>query len=229
MTEHMQALIFDMDGVLIDSEPLQVEAERWVCKKYGLDVPLGEWRHFKGKTNKDIFQYIADRYAVGSIPVAELIAAKQAYYLGTAPERMELIPGAREFLRAARKKVPKIGLVTSSGREVQRAVFDKFDLHEYFDTVTTGDEITNGKPHPEPYIATLRKLAVSPSGTFVIEDSDNGIASAKAAGCAVVGITTSFPEGILREAGADFVIGSYDEAYRFLPKNNDVRDTQAIR
>ncbi len=207
------AIIFDMDGVITDSEPLQVEADQWVCEMNGIVVKGADLSHFKGKPNRDTFAYIINTFTDGSLSVSDLVDQKRKRYMEISRERLTLVPGSRKFLAYARKKIPKIALATSSNRMIQKFTFDKFNLHRYFDVVTTGDEVTNGKPHPEPYLLTLKKLQVLPKGVYVVEDSGNGVLSAKAAGCQVIGITTSFPKEILFEKGADFVVDSFEEMY----------------
>lgn len=213
MSGKVEAIIFDMDGVITDSEPLQVEADQWVCKMNGIFVEGVDLSHFKGKPNRDTFAYIINTFTDGSLSVSDLVDQKRKRYMEISRERLNLIPGAEKFLAYVRKKLSKIALATSSNRMIQQFTFDKFNLYRYFDAVTTGDEVTNGKPHPEPYLLTLKKLQVSPEGVYVVEDSGNGVLSAKAAGCKVIGITTSFPKEILFEKGADFVVDSFEEMY----------------
>lgn len=206
-----EAIIFDMDGVITDSEPLQMEAERLVCDKFGISVPLEEWKNFKGKTNKDIFSYIIKEYSDKPLPVQQLVDEKRKKYIEISSEKLTLVDGFLDFIEKIRKMVPLIALTTSSNAIVQKFVFDKYNLNKYFDVITTGDEVKNGKPHPESYLLTVNKLGVRPQDAIVIEDSDNGIISAKAAGCTVVAITTSFPQEVLASKGADYVVDSFSE------------------
>lgn len=216
MKKNIEAIIFDMDGVITDSEPLQVEADRWVCSIHGISLEGVDLSQFKGKPNRDTFAYIVNTFTDGSLSVSDLIDQKRKRYIEISRERLTLIPGSEKFLSHVRKKLSKIALTTSSNRMIQQFTFDKFNLHRYFDVVTTGDEVINGKPHPEPYLLTLEKLRISPEGVYVVEDSGNGVLSAKAAGCRVIGITTSFPRYVLMERGADFVVDSFEEMYSLL-------------
>ena len=212
----IEAIIFDMDGVIVDSEPLQVEADQWVCETNGIVLEGADLSRFKGKPNRDTFAYIINTFTDGSLSVSDLVDQKRKRYVEISRERLALVPGSEEFLASVRKKISKIALATSSNRMIQKFTFDKFDLHRYFDTVTTGDEVTNGKPHPEPYLLTLKKLQISPERVYVIEDSGNGVLSAKAAGCKVIGITTSFSREFLLENGADMVVDSFEEMHTFI-------------
>ena len=86
-----------------------------------------------------------------------------------------------------------------------------FNLRPFFSTITTGEDIIKGKPHPEPYLKTAEKLGVAPPNALVIEDSVNGVRSGKAAGCRVIAITTTFPRESLMEVQADYVVDSFAE------------------
>lgn len=208
----IKAVIFDMDGVITDTEPLHVEAERQVCREYGLDAPFDLWSGFKGKTTDDIFSRLVAEFGGGRpLSVPELVARKTAIYLELAARGMPIIPDVVDFIRFVRGRFAKVGLATGSNRPIQQAVFDQLGLHPYFDAVTTAEDVVHGKPDPEVYLKAAECLRVPPPACIVIEDSDNGIRAAKAAGCRVVGITTSFPRERLLAVGADIIVDSYDE------------------
>lgn len=213
-----EAIIFDMDGVLIDSEPLHIQAEHIVCKQYGIEAPWQEWEMFIGKTESAMFEYIVQNFTDGTLPVHELIQRKQVVFSKLISEKLRLIPGSLEFVRWARTQCRKLALTTSSERKIQQKVFNRFSLHSYFDVIVTGDEIQRGKPHPEPYLKTLEALHLAAHTCVVIEDSLHGIIAAKQAGCPVVGITTSFSEEKLLTAGANLVVDSFASLYGRLTK-----------
>jgi beta-phosphoglucomutase len=209
--EAIETIVFDMDGVLIDSEPLHVEVEREVCKKYGIDVPLAEWERFKGTAARDMYRYIITHFTDGSISADELIQSKDQLYTALFPTRVQPLQDALKFLASARACFARIGLTTSSSTKHQLMAFEQFGLHPYFDAVVTGDVVQNAKPHPEPYLKTLDKLGVPAPTCLVIEDSENGIRSARAAGCKVAGLTSSFGGEVLTAAGADIVFDGFAE------------------
>lgn len=213
---NIQAIIFDMDGVIIDSEALHIEAEKQTLKDHSIIIPDSEWQRFKGTTYEWMYQYIIDHFTDGSITAEKLVKHTEYIYLKTAAKKLKLIPGAKEYLKIIKKTDKKVALTTSSKKRLQTLAFDKFHLHPYFDVVVTGDNIKNGKPHPEPYLKTIEKLGIPGSHCVVIEDSKNGIISAKTAGCIVVGITTSFPKNDLLKAGADYTINTFAELYDIL-------------
>jgi HAD superfamily hydrolase (TIGR01509 family) len=209
----INAIIFDMDGVIVDSEPLHVQAEHAICEQYGIKAPWSEWDRFKGQTEQEMFAYIVQNFTDGTIAAHELIRTKYDLLLTLFSEKLQPIPGAIPFIRWAKEHYRKLALTTSSERKLQKLIFDRYKLHPYFDVVITGDQIQHSKPHPEPYIKTITSLKLAANICVVIEDSVLGILAAKKAGCKVVGITTSFSEKKLLEAGADVVVNNFSSLY----------------
>jgi len=207
---NIKAVIFDMDGVITDTEPLHMAAERQVCTELGINAPIEMWEGFRGRTTVAIFQTIVAKCCPGQHDPAALAARKQEIYLNEAPDKMQIFPGAREFIIDCARRYP-LALTTSSVVEIQKAAFDKFDLAKFFLVTTTGDEVTCGKPDPEPYLLTVSRLNLPPEQCAVIEDSDSGIMSAAAAGCIPCGITHTFPADALRDAGAALVAATFDQ------------------
>ncbi len=202
-----------MDGVIADSEPLHFEAEKAILQQRGIEAPWDDWYKFTGLTDEKIFQYLVDNFTDGNYSAHELIEAKYEIFIDILHEKLQPIPGALEFIYWAREQYSKLALTTSSKVRIQQTIFEKFELVPYFDVIVTGDCITYSKPHPEPYLNTVQALELPAETCMVIEDSLSGIQSAKAAGCNVTGLTTSFPRQQLLEAGADAVIDEYASLY----------------
>lgn len=213
MKRDFSAIIFDLDGVIVDSEPLFAEIEQATCQHFGLAVPLSIWKsNFSiGRTEKEFFQYVVDTYGDGTVTAQQLTDYKKLRYLPTALEELQLFPGMFSFLEKSRAIFPQVALTTSSQSWYQQKIFEKFKLDPFFDLVVTGDQITKGKPDPEPYLVTIQKLQVQAEQCVVIEDAPNGVMSGKSAGCKMVGITHSFSRKELEDAGADYVVDHYDE------------------
>lgn len=209
--KNIKAIIFDMDGVIVDSEKLHFQSERETCDFFGINAPLEVWDEFRGTTAKRFWHHLVENYGNGGIDMDELVEYNYRKYIKLAEEKLELVAGALEFIKEAKKKFEKLAVATSGRKISQENVFNKFGLHDFFDAVITGDQVENGKPHPEPYLKTSELLGFEPHECLVIEDSDNGIKSAKAAGCYAVGITTTFNAQRLREAGADKIIANLQE------------------
>ncbi len=218
--QSIQTIIFDMDGVIIDSEPLHSKAGKRALDHSGIHLNLEPIQEiFKGRTDYDIFSYIVANYAPEDPnpeeQVAQLIEAKaKAFY--DLLDQVPLVPDVLSFVESAKQHYGKLGLATSANRLDQQRVFDRFNLHNWFDVVIVAEDIIKAKPDPEPYQKAAQKLAISPQFCLVIEDSINGIRSAKGAGCQAIGITTSFPREELFAAGADDVIDRFDELLKDL-------------
>ena len=135
------AIIFDMDGVIVDSEPLHVQAEQLTCKHYGIEAPWSEWDMFTGVTEYAVFEYIICNFTDGTFSIDELIKTKYDMFSYLLSEKAQPIPGVLDFIQYAREHYRKLALTTSSRKAVQEKVFEIFDLQPYFDVVITGDEI----------------------------------------------------------------------------------------
>ena len=180
-----EAVLFDMDGLLLDSEPLWYAVEEAAVVRLG-----GVWgpQHQEaliGGTLDASCRYMLELTGA-DMTVAELsglLITEMVKHLrsGTAP----LHDGALELVDAVRAAGVRTGLVSSSYRVVIDAALDLLG-HDRFDVSIAGDEVARGKPDPEPYRTACERLGVAPSVTVVLEDALNGVTSAEAAGCAVV-------------------------------------------
>ena len=209
----MKAVIFDMDGVIVDSEPLHVKAEKEVCRRYHVRADDADWLAFKGKTSVEIFSSIIGKYRINATP-QQMAEDKLAIYLRMLGS-VKLFAGLQNLLEYARQNY-KVALVTSSRAVIQEAVFKKFGLSPFFDVVVTADIVAKGKPDPEPYALAMGKLGLNPEECIVIEDSDNGILSAKRAGAKVIAVTHSMERQKLEKA--DYIVDSLEEARHLLEK-----------
>jgi HAD superfamily hydrolase (TIGR01509 family) len=217
--DKIKVLIFDMDGVIVNSEPIHKMAEIQTCQEFGMNVPPEEWENFRGQKLDNIFTFVRGKYGKGDEPVAAMVARKIEIYLSHALKNMELIPGVYDFLTELMQSgTYRLALTTSGLKYQQDQILAKFDLAKFFEIVVTGDDVKIGKPDPEPYLITVKKLLAEAGDCLVIEDSDNGILSAKSAGCLACGITTTFSEEKLRLAGADEVVRNFLELRNSLKK-----------
>lgn len=212
---NFRALIFDLDGVIIDSEALHAEAKRQTFQDYSIPVPDTIYTQAKGTTDFDLFGRISAEYLDSRIPPLELIEHKDEVYARIFPT-VQAVPGALDFLPRARAHFPHMALTTSARRLNQQRAFDKFDLGRWFDVIVTAEDIQRGKPHPEPYLKTLEKLGLPAADCLIIEDSTAGVQSGRAAGCAVAGITTTFSREELTQAGATLTVANFEELAQYL-------------
>jgi beta-phosphoglucomutase len=199
------ALIFDMDGVIVDSNPLHREA--WVAynRRYQLETTEAMHQRMYGKRNDEI---IRDFYGE-SLTEAEVQArgaAKEEVYRELMTGRLEefLVPGVREFLQ--NHQGISLGMGTNAEPENVDFVLDHARLRPYFQVVVDGHGASRPKPYPDIYLKVAELLGVPPENAVVFEDSPSGVAAARAAGMRVVGVNTTFSQ--LR--GTEFAIDNFN-------------------
>jgi beta-phosphoglucomutase len=204
------ACIFDFDGVIVDSEPLHAEAKQATLDHFGVSYPAQLFSDFKGRPDTAFFEFAADQLAAGVATAEEMGAYKREVYLRLF-EAVPLVADVQAFLAAARTRFDKLGLATSATRRDLGLAARKYQLDRWFDVIVTGDDTLRHKPDPEPYLRALAALGVTPDATLIVEDSPNGIRSAKSARCTTAALTTAFSAHELRSAGADIVVASFAE------------------
>lgn len=214
----IDAILFDLDGVLVDSEAMHNAAVAAAVAAHGVTLPDALFDEFMGIPDEQLLEHINDVYLGGRFRVTDLLAEKQVAYLAVA-DRLQAIPGAVEFIRAARPHFGGFAVATSSLRSNQVLAFDRFGLHDCFDAVVTAEDVEHTKPDPEPYRRASERLGIPAAACVVIEDSVNGIRSGKEAGCRVIGLTTTYPTATLAAAGADAVCTSFEEIRAILLPN----------
>lgn len=205
----VQAVLFDLDGVIVDSEPLHVKALDLTCRHFGFELLPEDIVRFKGVTERQAARYFFNGSEQAASKIEEFIAFKSRLYTKSIVQELELIEGAVDFINFCRASGWRISLTTSALPENVESVLQKFQLATCFEAIVSGGEVTHSKPHPEPYLKTAKKLDIEPQHCLVIEDSINGVRSGKSAGCRVIGITTTFAADELHAAGADLVVNSF--------------------
>ena len=179
------AVIFDMDGVLLDSEPLHYEAVRLILAEQGVDFPFDDYARYLGTTLTSTWDELCERYPI-TMTLAEFEARYNADVLAHYQAGAPLIGGARELVKQLRDAGVPIAVASSSHRMWVNAALEGAGLSEYFDQTTAGDEVSMGKPSPEIYLKAAEKLGVEPARCIAVEDAPAGVESANAAGMKVV-------------------------------------------
>ncbi len=185
---HFEAVIFDMDGVLVDSEPLWLETETAVFASLGITVTSADYRQTMGlRTDEVVAYHFAKRPWTAPAPdeVVSIIEAEVGRKIQT---RGVLFPGVHEALRLAKSRQCKIGLASSSSVAMISLVLKHFKLEDKFAAIASAEHETHGKPHPAVYLQAATKLGVHPTKCLAIEDSVNGIIAARAAKMKVVAV-----------------------------------------
>ncbi|MDA2804887.1 HAD family hydrolase [Nocardiopsis suaedae] len=185
------AVLFDMDGTLIDSEGLWGEAEAEVVAELGGVWTEEDHRRNVGGAAEKVGRYVADLPGVRAEP-REVIARMQAAFGRRLAEGADPRPGAKELVAAVAASPVRSALVTSTERHLISSAIGAIGL-ESFDLSVGGDEVEANKPHPEPYLKAARLLGADPARCVAVEDSAVGVASALAAGCATVAVPMMVP------------------------------------
>ena len=185
------ALLFDLDGVIVDSNPVHREAWAVFNRRYGLETTPAMLERMYGKRNDQIIRdYFGD--GLGPEEVATRGRAKEEVYREMAASRIEqmLVPGLRAFLD--RYGAAPMAVASNAEPENLAFVLDRAGLRPYFRAVVDGHQAILPKPHPDIYLRAAALLEVAPANCIVIEDSPTGVAAAKAAGMRVIGIRTTY-------------------------------------
>jgi HAD superfamily hydrolase (TIGR01509 family) len=204
------AVAFDLDGVIVDTEPFWADAKREVSAEAG-----GRWSDdapeaMLGMSGPEWSQYMHDELAV-PLPPEEIRQRVVDAMLRRLAEGAPLLPGAREAVEAIGARWP-LALASSADRPVIETVLDVTGLTRFFKVVVASDEVGRGKPAPDVYLAAAKRLGADPRQMVAIEDSPNGMRSAKGAGMAVVAIpnpSSGSDDTVL--ATADVVLDSVAE------------------
>jgi HAD superfamily hydrolase (TIGR01509 family) len=203
------AIIFDMDGVLVDSEPAHKLAKERTFARFGITLPQAVYEEYKGKPDETMMNEVVRSISEIDIDAHELIRLKHLEF-----EAVEYlvapVPGAKEFVNWAKKEF-RIALATSATPRNRQAALVLLGLSDSFDFVVDASGFTRPKPDPEIFQNAIRGLRAESTECLVVEDSLNGVVAGKAAGCHVAAITTSFAQADLLQKGADHVVHSFDE------------------
>ena len=184
----MEAFIFDMDGVIIDSEPLHSRVKMETFAHFGLPFDEGDLAQYMGRTSVDIFSDVLKKEHRTDVSVQEIVNYKHAHYLELAVGgALEAIPGSLELIARLRAAGVQLALATSSWRRVVDAILVQFDLTEAFASVISGSELPKSKPDPAIYRLSAEALGVDPRKCVVLEDTAAGVAAAKGAGMYCIG------------------------------------------
>ncbi len=181
------AVLFDMDGVLVDSEPLHLRATQAALGDRGPSFTERDNRAFVGATDAELFRVLRILFDLPT-PTADLVAAKVHHLVALIRAEARPMPGVPAVPLRLRAAGLRLGLASSSPRPVIQAVLEVVGLAGVFEATVSGEETPRGKPAPHIYLMAARRLGVEPRECLVVEDSRNGVLAAKAAGMTVAAI-----------------------------------------
>lgn len=201
-----EAVIFDMDGVLVDSEPVIMRAAAEALAEEGIPAGYETFRPYIG-AGEEHFILDPGRKAGKEEKLESMMARMYQLYARYAGADLKVYPSAAKVIAALGDRGLRLALVSSSSREKLLVSLEAAGIApERFALILSGSEVTKKKPDPEPYRLAGERLGILPQRCLVIEDALSGIASAKAAGMRCAAVTTSFAAAELRQAGADAVM-----------------------
>lgn len=173
----MEAVIFDMDGVLIDTEPISKEAFKYAYGKLGLEFTEDTYHMMMGRSLANIATWLSEE--LGDSIGEKVIETRNEYFYGYYEQHaVEVKPGIRCLLDYLKKHDYKVAVATSSVESLADSLLRKADLYDYFDGFAYGSDVQQSKPHPEIFMKAAHRIKVAPEKAYVIEDSEAGLIAA---------------------------------------------------
>lgn len=213
MLEGIDAIIFDMDGTLIDSMWVWRAVDEEFYARYDLVEPEGFYEAMEGKSYREVAQLYLDSFPALPLSLEEIqdMWTDMAYQKYTT--EVPLKKGIRKFLETQKRRGLKLGIATSNGMELVNATLRALDIQKYFDSVHTACEVAKGKPAPDIYLLVAEELNVKPGRCLVFEDVPMGILAGKNAGMRTCAVDDEFSriQEEKKKQMADYYIEDYDE------------------
>ncbi|APH17527.1 HAD family hydrolase [Clostridium botulinum] len=194
----LDTIIFDMDGVIIDTEPLSFETSKILLKMYDKDYTEDFHNACMGLSMIEVIRRTISNYDLEE-DEDELLKRRNEIYIKIALEKSEPINGLFELLDYIKELNIKCAVATGSNREIAEILLKKLGIIDYFQFILPGDEMEKSKPDPWPYLEAMKRLGSSSEETIIMEDSINGIKSAIAAGCKIIAINSIWEDKSTKE------------------------------
>jgi HAD superfamily hydrolase (TIGR01509 family) len=211
MKPMIRALIFDMDGLMIDSERLYFEAEREIARSFGREVSDETLGRMMGRKPLESLELYVRETGL-PITAQETYAVRNVIMERKLREDLRPMPGLDHILEAFRGRL-KMAVATGAQRAFLDIVLDGLGIRGAFDVLQDSDDIRSGKPDPEIFLAACRRLGLAPAECVVLEDSENGARAGRRAGCTVIAVPSEYTRAQDFSA-ADHVVPDLREAAR---------------
>ena len=203
-------VIFDMDGVLIDSEGFYKDINYQYFEELGVTITEEEYKSFIGISASLMWGYIKEKGNLSEEVSVLKKGEKDRKYKYLAEKPLEAMPGIPALLPQLKKKNYALALASSSDRKNIEVIVQKLDITSYFDVMVSGEEVENGKPAPDIFLKVSKAVNIAPQNCCVIEDSNNGARAAKAAGMQCIGLRSP-NSGHQDLSMCDLVIDNFEE------------------
>jgi HAD superfamily hydrolase (TIGR01509 family) len=210
----IKGILFDMDGVIVDSESFISEAAVMMFRELGVNVRLEDFKPFTGMGENRYIGGVAEKYGC-KIDIEKVKSRVYEIYADIVRDKLHPLPGADAFISKCREKGLKLALATSADKIKMEVNLKEIGLPvSLFNSIITGMDVERKKPFPDIYIKAAGSLGLKTEECLVVEDAVSGIESGKAAGCKCLGLTTSFTAEALRDADwiCDTLLNAPEEA-----------------
>ncbi|MGW8223944.1 MAG: HAD family hydrolase [Syntrophobacteria bacterium] len=204
----LEAVLFDMDGVIIDSEPLWSKAEQELLARRNIPYSPQLKAVMMGLDSSEAVGFLIQHYDLKE-SLSDVVEERNQLIAGLFRQFLRPMPHALQLVRSVHAAEIKTGLASSSPQELVALALGRLNITGLFDFILSGDQVARGKPAPDIYLTAARELGVSHENCLVIEDAPHGVAAAKAAGMCCLAISTSASEPAL--AAADRVVRDFAE------------------
>ncbi|MGA7669358.1 MAG: HAD family phosphatase [Nitrolancea sp.] len=215
---NVHAVVFDLDGLLVDSEPVQIQAWRDYLASQGKELDQALLNRLYGLRVWDTARVVIDELGLG-LSVDQVVEQRDARFFKLLPGRLDAMPGATQIVHALRDLGARLALATSGHRRYVDVALDALGLSGMFETEVTGDMVGSGKPAPDIYLAAAERLTLAPGLCLALEDAPNGIASAKSAGMCCLAVPNHMTVSIEGFDRADAVLESLNDVLPWLDRH----------
>ena len=209
---NIKAILFDMDGVVIDSEKLYSQSEEKLLAQHGVKFEDSDWDYIKGCTEKQFYDLIYSKFNL-DIGREDLMRQGRIFLKNIFTKKLHYMDGFNNIYPILKERY-RLALVTSTGPDIVSHVDSLLSIYEKFDLVITSVDTEAHKPMPDPYIKAMDSFKLSPDQCIVVEDSMQGIKAGKSAGCNVIALEGSLSKKLLKDA--DYIISHLSDMQNIL-------------